>query len=63
MKPVRLLPPAEAEVAAAARWYEARQTGLGVDFVAEVDAAFDRIAGAPGRYPVWRADRPYRRQR
>ncbi len=45
--PVRLLPEARAEFDAAADWYEQKQAGRGVDFVAKVRAVFDRIAANP----------------
>jgi hypothetical protein len=59
----RVLPAAEAEAAAAAVWYEARQTGLGVEFVAEIDAALERVQARPASFPVWRVGSPYRRAR
>lgn len=58
---LRVLPAAEAEVAAAAEWYETRREGLGVDYVAEVDAVFERIVAMPQTFPLWRADRTYRK--
>ena len=45
--PVRLLPEARAEFDDAADWYEQKQAGLGVDFVAKVREVFDRIAANP----------------
>jgi plasmid stabilization system protein ParE len=60
---LRVLPAAEAEPAAAARWYEARQTGLGVEFVVEVDAALERVEARPASFPVWRVGSTYRRAR
>ncbi len=59
---LRLLPEAEEELAEAAAWYEARRTGLGVEFVAIVDRAFEEIIAAPLAYALWRDDRPYRRK-
>jgi len=56
-----VLPAAEAEVAAAAEWYEDQREGLGVEYVAEVGAAFERIVAAPLSFPRWRDDRSYRR--
>jgi len=61
MRRTRVLPAAEAELSAAATWYESRCVGLGVDFVASVDSAFERLAQTPEAYPVWRSGRPYRR--
>src|SRR5262245_31216264 len=34
MKPVKLLAPAKTEIRAAMKWYESRQIGLGLEFVA-----------------------------
>lgn len=43
-------PEAALDLADAARWYEARQPGLGAVFVEEVDSAFKRIEAGPLRY-------------
>lgn len=58
---LQIAPEAEAELAAAAEWYETRRAGLGVELVATVDGAFDAIVAAPLSYAVWRDDRAYRR--
>ena len=50
---LELHPEARAELRRAALWYEERRSGLGDDFVAEVSAAFDRIADVPESYPSW----------
>jgi len=61
---VRCEDEAEAELRAAARWYEERQAGLGTEFLVAVDAALDRIVRFPStgspvpRLPV---DLPVRR--
>lgn len=47
---VRLQPAAEADAAAAAGWYEGERGGLGVRFVAELDAALQRVARNPLGY-------------
>ena len=47
---------AQDEYNEAAVWYEARQTGLGAEFEAEVQAVLDAIAGQPDRYPVVAGD-------
>jgi hypothetical protein len=39
VKRVSLYPEAEAELVAAAEFYEAKSAGLGVDFIAEVERA------------------------
>ena len=51
MKPVRLHAGAKAEAEAAALYYESRQTGLGFDFLAEVEITLGRIAACPERWP------------
>ena len=43
---------AKADVRAAARWYELQRPGLGREFVAEVDAAVNRVAENPVQYQV-----------
>jgi plasmid stabilization system protein ParE len=45
-------PEAQAELADAIDWYEARSVGLGAQFVLAVDAAVARIARDPETYPV-----------
>jgi plasmid stabilization system protein ParE len=50
---LELHPEARAELRSAALWYEERRSGLGDEFVAEVSAAFDRIADGPESYPEW----------
>jgi plasmid stabilization system protein ParE len=42
---------AEAEIADAARWYEARAPGLGSDFLRAVDVALAEIRRMPERFP------------
>jgi len=44
---VEILPEAESDVAEAGRWYEARQPGLGVEFVEEVIHVWDALAENP----------------
>ncbi len=58
---VRVLPGAEAELAAAATWYEARGRGLGFQLLAAVEADVERIAHAPEAFPLWLEGRPYRK--
>ena len=48
---LRLLPEAEHDILEAARWYEERDLGLGAKFVANLDAAFQKIDAGPQRYP------------
>jgi len=45
--PIRLLPEAKDEFDAAADWYEQKQPGLGVDFIAKVRDVLNRIAVNP----------------
>lgn len=58
---LRILPEAEAELAAAAEWYESRQPGLGVAFVDAVGHVFEGIVEAPQTSPLWKRGYPYRR--
>lgn len=57
-----VLPSAEAEVAEAITWYEAKKPGLGRELLVEIEQAFRQIQAAPETWPLWRADRPYRRR-
>ena len=45
-------PAARAESDGAALWYEDRQAGLGVRFVAEIDQAVGLASSHPERFPV-----------
>ncbi|WP_025322484.1 type II toxin-antitoxin system RelE/ParE family toxin [Deferrisoma camini] len=49
---LRIQSEAEKDLATAYDWYEARQPGLGAEFLAEIDAVLSRIGEAPTRYPV-----------
>ncbi len=44
---------AEAELLAAAEWYEAQRPGLGVEFTAAVLEAAEIVATAPRAWPTW----------
>ncbi len=59
---LRVLPEAEAELEASAQWYESKRPGLGAEFVATVDEAFEEILEAPMAAPSWRDDLPWRRR-
>ncbi len=61
MKPLRVLPAAEAELAEAIEWYEERRPGLGVDFLGSVDRVLQAIAGGPERYATWAENPRFRR--
>ncbi|MBL8817445.1 MAG: type II toxin-antitoxin system RelE/ParE family toxin [Planctomyces sp.] len=43
----RVLPAAQGEAVAAAIWYEDRQSGLGDEFISELNSAFDVIQRNP----------------
>jgi len=45
-------PAAEADIAAAAVWYEARASGLGAEFLRLVDVALAEVQRMPERFPV-----------
>jgi plasmid stabilization system protein ParE len=47
---------AEADLAEAFHWYEARSTGLGHEFLDEVSHAFTRISDRPLRYALVHRD-------
>jgi toxin ParE1/3/4 len=51
---VRLVvrPAAEADILAAALWYQSRAPGLGGEFLRAIDVAFDEIERTPGRFPM-----------
>jgi plasmid stabilization system protein ParE len=51
MKPLILLPRAEAELFDAALWYENERAGLGVAFEQDFDAIGSRIRAAPRQFP------------
>jgi plasmid stabilization system protein ParE len=61
---VRLVPEADEELVAAARWYEDRGRGLGERFISEVSQALRDIEHAPTRYPRmrYRTSREIRRR-
>ena len=64
MKLITLHPDADAEITEAAQYYESREPGLGSDWLAEVERAFDQILTNPEasqkigrrvrRKPLWR---------
>jgi plasmid stabilization system protein ParE len=43
-------PRADLEVVAAYQWYESERVGLGMEFLDQLSAAYDRIAEDPLRY-------------
>lgn len=50
--PVYVEPEAQAELREAARWYEARRDGLGVELILEVDRTYQNVAARPQSYPL-----------
>ena len=48
-------PRADFDVAAAYRWYESEQTGLGREFLEELRNAYDRIAAEPFQYQAFQS--------
>lgn len=52
---LRVRPEAEAEIESAAQWYESKRPGLGADFMASLDAAFEAVLEAPTTSPRWRS--------
>ena len=49
-------PRADIDIEAAFDWYEHRQTGLGLQFLDELRAAYDRIVDGPFKYPQLRSN-------
>jgi len=49
---LRVRPEARVDILDAAQWYEARETGLGLAFVDEVEAVFQRLHARPDDYPT-----------
>ena len=56
MKPIRFHPEAEAEMIAAATWYELQQADLGKRFLSAVQDSLIRIAINPRLFPVVEGD-------
>lgn len=54
---------AKAEVGEAARWYESERRGLGLEFMAALDHAFEDLLFMPEMWPLWREGLPWRRAR
>ncbi len=57
-------PKAENELRSAARWYEKQRAGLGLEFLATVDAGMARIESSPKSLPrleTWKGDGDIRR--
>ncbi len=45
-------PEAQTDIREAARWYESRETGLGIRFVGEVRTSLRHVANNPRRFPA-----------
>lgn len=60
MKPIIFLPEAEEEMYEAARYYESQASGLGVDYLSEVERAVASIAKSPMTWP--KTERELRRR-
>ena len=45
-------PEAKHDITEAARWYESKKIGLGLEFVDEIASVFDRVARGPKMYAV-----------
>ncbi len=50
-KPYKIHDEAALDLRLAARWYNRRRAGLGLEFVLAVDDAIAKIVEAPGRWP------------
>ena len=57
MKPYRLVSDvaSDADIEAAFEWYESEQPGLGLEFIDEVRAAYERILDGPLKYQELRS--------
>ena len=60
---LRLLDEAKEEMRESARWYEERRDELGVDFLDEVERAFELIEKHPHRYQRLQVNDPEREVR
>ena len=60
MTSLRVTQEAALEVESATDWYESKHSGLGREFVAQVDAALLRILRNPNAHRLWRQDRDFR---
>lgn len=51
MRRLTILPQAELDVSDAAAWYEGRRTGLGDEFLDELDSVLRRVIVSPFEFP------------
>jgi len=56
MTPIDFLPAADQEMIEAARYYQSLSTGLGDDYLAEVEHAVQSIALSPQTWPILEGD-------
>lgn len=56
MKPLIFLPEAEQEMIEAALYYQSQTSGLGVDFLSEVEHALKFIIESPNTYPILKGE-------
>ena len=49
-------PEAQTDIREAARWYENRETGLGLRFVGEIRTSLEHITNNPVRFPIVEED-------
>jgi plasmid stabilization system protein ParE len=56
-----VLPEAEDELREAMRWYEARRSGLGLEFLGVIEDAMSRVTSTPLAWPEWQDAPRYRR--
>jgi len=56
MMPTDFLPEADQEMLEAARYYQSLSSGLGDDYLAEVEHAVQSIASSPQTWPVLEGD-------
>ena len=56
-RPFRFHPQAEAELEAAASWYDERRPGLGAEFIAAVRSKVRQVLVAPERWPLVKGTR------
>jgi hypothetical protein len=54
-------PEAIDEVLEAAAWYESERTGLGLEFIAEIDRIELHIVERPESFAIWKPGEPFRR--
>jgi len=56
VKPVSFLPAARREMREAAFYYRDKASGLGNDFISEVERAVDAVAESPSTWPVFEGE-------